>query len=302
MHILLRRMPSLITTFLLILISTITSTHAGTVLHESLASASLGRDYRFTVYLPDGYQDSGWRYPVLYLLHGANGDENDWLVKGKAQATLDSLISAKRIPPMVVVMPGHKAMWWVDGNADPAETVLLTELLPTVETRFRVFTDRQGRAFAGLSAGGYATIRLMLSRPALFAAGAALSPAIYEPDPPGNSSAIKDPPFQKNGHFDSATWQKLNWRPLWPAYAAQNLVVPLYINSGDRDRFSIPVHAAIFHHQLLAHQPGQTVLRIVDGDHEWGVWERSLGDALQFIAPYLRAPSATGNDAARHAD
>lgn len=279
-----------ITSSLLIAAAISATATAGTVLHESLASASLGRDYRFTVYLPDGYEGSALRYPVLYLLHGANGDENDWLVKGKVQATLDRLIAEKRIQPLIVVMPGHKSMWWVDGNAEPAETVLLKELLPTVESRFRTIAERQGRAFAGLSAGGYATIRLMLTRPELFVAGAALSPAIYEPNPPSNSSAIKDPPFQKDGHFDSATWQRLNWRPLWAGYAAQKLVVPLYINSGDRDRFAIPVHAAVFHQMLLAHQPGQTVLRVVDGDHEWVVWENTIGDALQYVMKFVATP------------
>lgn len=68
---------------------------AGTVLEQSLASPTLGRDYRFTVYLPDGYADACLSYPVLYLLHGANGDEHDWLVKGKAESTLDSLIAGE---------------------------------------------------------------------------------------------------------------------------------------------------------------------------------------------------------------
>lgn len=275
------------------------SARASTVLHESLPSAALGRDYRFTVYLPDGYQDSGLRYPVVYLLHGANGDENDWLVKGKVQPTLDTLIAEKRIQPVIVVMPGHKKAWWVDGNAEKAETVLLHELLPTVDSRFRTQPERTGRAFAGLSAGGLATIRLALIHPELFAAGAALSPAIYAPEPPANSSAIKDPPFQKDGHFDGDTWMRLNWQGHFDAYKAQTLRVPLYLNSGDHDRFEIYYHAAVFYRALRALQPDKTIFRVVDGDHEWPVWEHSIGDALQYVMAYLHAPVAAISEA-RH--
>jgi len=262
-------------------------------LHEDLPSAELGRDYRFTVYLPDGYEESGLRYPVVYLLHGASGDENDWLVKGKVEPTLDKLIADERIPPVIVVMPGHKGAWWVDGNAEKAETVLLKELLPAVDARFRTVPEREGRAFAGLSAGGYATIRLALTRPKLFAAGAALSPAIYQPDPPINSSAHRNPPFQKAGQFDSATWRQLNWPTYFNAYKAQSIRVPLYINSGDHDRFEIYYHAAVFHRALRAIQPDKAVLRIVGGDHEWRVWEQTIGEALEYMMPYLKAPETT---------
>ncbi len=277
---------------LLMMVAGFGPANAGTVLHESLPSAELGRDYRFTVYLPDGYKESGLRYPVVYLLHGASGDETDWLVKGKIEPTLDRLIARERIQPVIVVMPGHKGAWWVDGNAEQAETVLLTELLPTIEERFRALAERDGRAFAGLSAGGYATIRLALRHPRLFAAGAALSPAIYQPDPPINSSAHRNPPFQKDGQFDSTTWRRLNWSTYFDAYKAQSLRVPLYINSGDHDRFEIYYHAAVFHRALRALQPDKTVFRVVDGDHAWRVWEHSIDEALTYVMPYLKTPEA----------
>lgn len=263
---------------------------AGTVLEQSLASPTLGRDYRFTVYLPDGYDGSCLSYPVLYLLHGANGDEHDWLAKGKVEPTLDQLIAGGSMPPMIVVMPGHKQMWWVDANAEKSETVLMKELLPEVEHRFRTIAERGGRLLAGLSAGGYATVRLSFEHPEMFAAAAALSPAVYEPAPPSNSSAIKDPPFQKDGKFDEATWSSLNWRPLFDTYRTQPLVVPLYINSGDIDRFEIPFHAAVLFRELQKHQPGKAAFRVVPGDHEWPVWAGSIGDALKYVSPYANAP------------
>lgn len=275
---------------------------AGTVKEMSMASPTLGSEYRYTVYLPDGYGDGdrdgagggagGLTYPVLYLLHGSAGNERDWLDKGGVAATLDRLIAGKRVPPTVVVMPGHRAMWWVDGHAGKSETVLLTELLPEVERRFRVYADREGRAFGGLSAGAFETIRLAFLRPELFAAGIALSPAIYSPLPPKNSSIYKDPPFLKDGRFDEEMWARLNWPSLIDGYRAQPLRVPLYLNSGDRDRFEIAYHAAALHRELSLLQPDAVRFRVVDGDHEWRVWNQTIGDALEYALPYLRAPTA----------
>ncbi|WP_245612967.1 alpha/beta hydrolase [Skermanella stibiiresistens] len=267
-----------------------TAAMAGTVLERSLPSPTLGRDYRFTVYLPDGYGESCLSYPVLYLLHGANGDEHDWLNKGKIKPTLDRLINDDAITPMIVVMPGHKQMWWVDANAEKAGTVLMKELLPRIEQDFRIVEGRAGRMVAGLSAGGQAAVRLAFEHPEMFAAAAALSPAVYEPLPPSNSSAMKDPPFQKDGKFDGEAWAKLSWRPLFETYRAQPVVVPFYINSGDIDRFEIPYHAAALFRELHRHQPGNAIFRVVAGDHEWPVWASTIGDALEYMSPHARTP------------
>jgi len=281
------------------LLALIGSAAAGTVLSEHLDSKAIGRPYNYTVYLPDDYAGSCRLYPVIYLLHGANGDENDWLVKGKVAETLDRLIASGHIQPVIVVMPGHKKMWWVDGNAEPAETVLLTELLPEVERRFRTLADRAGRGVAGLSAGGYATIRLAFRRPDLFVAGAALSPAVYQPEPPVTSSAVKDPPFQKGGAFDPETWSRLNWPTLIDAYLAQPQVVALFLNSGDHDRFDIAYHAATLFQRLLHHQADAVVFRVVDGDHEWPVWQRTIGEALEFMLSRMSRPRTAGPEACR---
>lgn len=278
----------------------ITTVNAGTVRHEKLESKTLERAYHYTIYLPDAYDSKTetansktancQRFPVLYLLHGASGDENDWLVKGGIESTLDRLIKAGTIPPIVVVMPGHRGMWWVDANAEQAETVLLKELIPTIEQQFRVFDQRTGRAVAGLSAGGYGTVRLTLRHPELFVVGAALSPAIYQPLPPETSSARKNPPFQRDGAFDPDTWKALNWPNFIKVYEAQSLRVPLYINSGDHDRFGIALQGAIFFDEMRRIQPNAVVYRVVGGDHEWAVWKETIGDALEYMSARLAAP------------
>jgi enterochelin esterase-like enzyme len=264
--------------------------NASEIKHQTFTSKTLGRDYAFNVYLPDGYHDSTQYYPVLYLLHGSVGSENDWVRRGHIQAIADNLVIQEKIPPMLIVMPGHSQSWWADGNDEAAETVLLKELFPYVEKNYRTINEREGRAVAGLSAGGFATVNLSLRFPQMFAAGAALSPAVYKDLPPETSSANRHKVFQIDAKLDPATWRRLNWPSFVDQYMAQDIVVPLYINSGDHDRLDIAYHAAYFYQYLRNHQPEHIEFRVVDGDHEWDVWAGTIGDTLQFIGKYIAAP------------
>ena len=145
---------------------------AGQVSHHRFHSETLGRDYLYTLYLPDGYQGSGREYPVIYLLHGSFGNDQDWVNRGALKAVADRLIRRGRIPPAVIVMPGSQS-WWVDGHNERARTAFFDDLLPHVEALWRVVPEREWRAVAGLSAGGYGAINFILERPELFAAAAA---------------------------------------------------------------------------------------------------------------------------------
>ena len=260
-----------------------TATFAGEVFLETFRSQALGRDYKYTVYLPDSYQKDDKKYPILYLLHGAGGDENEWLAKGGLRETMDALISRKLIKPMVVVMPGHTAAWWVDGAKEKGETALVKEVMPHAEAKYRIDAVRSNRLIAGLSAGGFGALNLIMKYPQMFAASALLSPAVYDPVPPSNSSGVRQPPFQKDGKFDADLWKSLNYVSHIEAYKKSGVIVPLYINSGDHDTFSIAFHAATLFERLRFHQPDAIEFRIVNGDHEWMVWRDTLADALQFM-------------------
>jgi enterochelin esterase-like enzyme len=269
-----------------------TAALAGDIVAETFRSETLGRDYKYTVYLPDSYKTdkddrANFRYPVLFLLHGANGDEVEWVQKGGLRETMDALIARRVIRPMVVVMPGHNQGWWVDGAKEKAETALLKELMPQARAKYRVETERRGTLIAGLSAGGGGLVNIVFKNPQMFAAAAALSPSVYIPVPPSNSSGVRHAQFHKDGKFDAATWQSLNY-PMWiDGYKKSGTIVPMYLNSGDHDRFGIVGHAAVLYQQLLAHQPQAVEYRVVDGDHEWAVWRDTLGDALVFMDRYL---------------
>ena len=125
----------------------------------------------------------------------------------------------------------------------------------------------------------------------MFAAGAALSPASYVPSPPSHSSGLKHPAYLKpDGSFDQAKWDELNYTQHIDAYKAQDVIVPLYINSGDHDTFDIAYHGAVLYQALREHQPDQVEFRVVDGDHEWPVWSETLPEAMAYVFSHASRP------------
>ena len=149
-------------------------------------SPTLGMKRRMTVYTPAGY-DKGEKYPVLYLFHGAGGDEEAWTTLGRAAQILDNLIATGKAKPMIVVMPNGNmnaqaaAGEWSKGMykpsfmqhvSDPAPTKSLEESFPDiqkyVESHYNVLKNRQNRAVAGLSMGGGHTYAVSKQYPGNF--------------------------------------------------------------------------------------------------------------------------------------
>ena len=126
--------------------------------------ASIG-EAGVAVYLPKGYATSKEDYPVLYLLHGSGDDETGWLTKGKAKAILDSLITNQLCQPMIVVMPNGyleqtgkyyapESRLWMESTFEEN----FSNLIEWTESNYRTIADKQHRAIAGLSMGGFHTM------------------------------------------------------------------------------------------------------------------------------------------------
>ena len=206
--------------------------------------------------------------------------------------TLNELIAEGDVPPMIVVMPGGANNWWADGNDEPMQTAFFEDLIPHVEATYRTIPEREGRMLAGLSAGGFGTVNYVLQHPEMFVSAAALSPAVYVPTPPSHSSAHRSEVFQTEGEFDQEVWDSLNWPSFIDGYLGQDIVVPIYINSGDHDTFDIAYHAAVLYQRLREHQPEMVEFRVVDGDHEWKVWDETVGDAIDYMTDFVSWPVA----------
>ena len=173
------------------------ATRHGTVSHPWYHSEILGMDRRLTVYTPYGYEaNPKKKYPVLYLLHGAGGDEEAWTSMGRTAQILDNLIEKGLAEPMIVVMPNGNAnqaaartlgipekpmqmRWDRDALAKMSEAErdllmngyvrsLCTEIVPFIEKTFRAIPKPASRAIAGLSMGGGHTISASVLYPELF--------------------------------------------------------------------------------------------------------------------------------------
>jgi enterochelin esterase-like enzyme len=150
-------------------------------------SKTLGEKRKLVVYTPPGFSKDN-KYPVFYLLHGKGGNESSWSSKaGLANVILDNLYADKKIVPMLVVMPNGT----VDkgkGLSTGFENELLKDVIPFVESRFPVKSDRESRAVAGLSMGGGQALRVGLKHLDQFAWIGGFSSAIF-----AKGSLVSDP-------------------------------------------------------------------------------------------------------------
>jgi S-formylglutathione hydrolase FrmB len=260
---------------------------ASVVATRELKSIALERQWSYAVYLPTSYDTSNLRYPVMYLLHGAGGDLNNWIVLGNIQSTADALIANGEIPPTIIVMPNAGESWYID-RKEKMETAVIQDLIPDVERHFRTVSKREGRLIGGVSMGGYGALRFALKYPERFAAAALLSPAIYDPEPPEQSAARRAASFVAPD-FDVTVWRSLNYPALWDAYLQKKTPVPMYISSGDDDHLFIEAEALKFY-ELLRKNKQPAELRIVDGGHAWPVWQSTIGDALRYVFRFATRP------------
>nr|WP_319573343.1 alpha/beta hydrolase-fold protein [uncultured Draconibacterium sp.] len=131
-----------------------------------------GLERHINVYVPAEYEaNPNKKYPVLYLVHGWGEDENGWSVQGHMANIMDGLIAAGKAEPMIVVMPSGD----IKTNSDVREAsgdvteIFAKNLVPYIDKTFRTKTDRENRAMAGLSRGGFQTTRTVFSNMDMFA-------------------------------------------------------------------------------------------------------------------------------------
>lgn len=227
-------------------------------------SKSLSHTRRLTVYTPPGYdRDTRTRYPVLYLFHGANADEAAWTKLGRVNLILDNLLAEGKTKPFLVVMPFGYGDAPGSPTSGPGSNLqkfsrdLLEDVIPFIDSRYRVYTDRDHRAIAGLSMGGNESLEIGLNHLELFGYVG------------GFSAAITGANFQKD--FAALTGD--------PAASNKQLHL-LWTACGSSDTlFDINRNFAKF----LDDSHIQHTFRETGGAHTWMVWRRYLNE----FAPLL---------------
>jgi enterochelin esterase-like enzyme len=215
------------------------------------------------IYTPPDYNKTARSYPVLYLLHGSNDTAAGWTMAGNANFVLDNLLAGNKALPMIVVMPfGHATPFGVrvppGGITNDAlfEDYMLKDVIPTVESRYRVAPGRANRAIAGLSMGGGQSLRIGLGHLDLFSSVASFSGAV-----PGD--------FEK--HFSAL----LND----PKGTNERLKV-LWIGCGRQDSLFGRSKDLL---DLLAKYQVKHIFYPTDGVHNYTVWRKYLAE----FAPLL---------------
>jgi enterochelin esterase-like enzyme len=264
----------------------------GTVIsNQIIKSAILKQGMKYNVYLPNGYQKSQKRYPVLYLLHGYSGNETDWVKIGKADSMANKLMETKAIPEMIIVMPDGRNDYYLntfDGRFK-YEDYFIKELVPFVDSTFRTKTERASRALAGLSMGGYGAALYGLKHPEMFSVGVGLSSAIRTDEA---MIALSDSLF--DSRFEGKLGLKLRGQGKVNDYYQKNSVLKLmemmpestlkatrwYFDCGDDDYLiegSCALHV-LMNKRRIAHE-----FRVRDGAHDWTYWRTALPDVLKFV-------------------
>ena len=231
---------------------------------------------RAFVYTPAGYDDnSADRYPVLYLQHGGGEDETGWPNQGKMDAIMDNLIAEGKAKAMIVVMDNGYA---VDPSVVPANTaqglrglfansaltrVFINELIPTIDKQFRTLPDREHRAMAGLSMGGFQSFQIVLTNTDKFAyVGGFSGGALLQPN--------EDFSKMYNG-----VWADVN--------GFNQKMKMVYLSIGTAEPANMYKTVNDFHLLLEKNGVKHQYYESPGTSHEWLTWRRSLNQFAQLI-------------------
>lgn len=291
---------------------------------RSFASASLGVEKGYVVYLPRGYDDGAARFPVVYLLHGLGGNEGNWVAHGGLAETANRLDL-----PAIVVMPdgddgfyvnGHqkadyaacltrKPPW--DGAEAPAsycvktpayEDYLTGDLVREVDGTLRTVPERASRAIGGLSMGGFGATQLAMRHTELYSVAASFSGMVSlryaGPHPFAAGKAQTASPASFGGPYPAKFKEHVRaifgsdpafWEAHDPTALAAKLpdgALTLFLSTGDKDDFQFEDHAAHLHEVLESHGvPHER--RVVPGKHTWAVWSSELPKGLDYLRAHL---------------
>ncbi len=264
----------------------------GAVSAVTYYSTALGKFRRMHVYTPPGYDAGGSKkYPILYLLHGAGDCDEAWTSVGRAGFILDNLIAARKVKPMIVVMPaGHTNTTPAGGRgatpaagaaAAPAPSPLddfardfLTDVMPYAEGNYRVMANRSNRAIAGLSMGGSQTLNIAFLRLeqfayiGVFSSGATLGGGRAAAAAPGAGAATAAAPAPTG----PTPWEAAHLEDLDnPALKKGTKLV--WLSTGVNDSLLPNTRSTV---EILKKHGFQPVFAESPGGHTWINWRNYL--------------------------
>lgn len=254
------------------------------------------------IYLPPGYENSGLRYSVLYLLHGGGGDQAAWVSLGKVQATLDAHYAKDKRNALIAVMPDGTDAQWYDSYDKTllVETYFFDYVVPYIDRHYRTIADRRGRAIDGLSNGGFGALHFAAKAPDRFIAAGAMSGNLGARTFGGLGTPLFSggPAFQEAGaHYYGSVPAELaiNLDPVdmtidWGASCSGDIAVDLCATWAFEQSFRLDNQ--YFRDQLVARKyTGTYEYRETEGSHAWRWWGKWLDQRhLPFFWKRLSPP------------
>jgi enterochelin esterase-like enzyme len=222
-------------------------------------SETTGKEERYLVYLPPGYESSERRYPVLYLLHGWPYDEYHWKELG-ADAAADEGIRAGSFPPFIAVLPGADPDGLYvnsSGGEGSFEAQLVADLIPHVDGTYRTWNAREGRAIGGISRGGVWSLEIGFRRSDLFSAVGGHSVAL---------EVNRAPP---------------EYDPFFLIDEEGVRSVRIYLDAGDGD-WALAATRQL--HQDLLERGIDHAYVVHQGEHADPLWQENVAEYLQFYS------------------
>ncbi len=225
---------------------------------------------RCFVYTPPCYSNNtNKRYPVLYLQHGSFEDETGWANQGHANLIIDNLIAQNKAVPMIIVMDNGYAFKPAEkGQKYPAmvfEQVMIDEIIPMIDSKFRTITNRDNRAIAGLSMGANQTVRIAMNNIDMFAYYGGFSGTANYPD-----SKKLNPATFLNGQFADA--KMLNSK-----------FITFFLSIGTAEPEPFPGSIGAFREMFDKQGVNYVFYESPGTAHEWLTWRRSLHQYAQLL-------------------
>ncbi len=263
--------------FLPFILCTIASAQR-TVVEDSLFSPSIGAMTRYHVVLPEGYSGSEERYPVLYLLHGLDGDHTNWIQK-------TGVVNAVKSMKMIIVTPDGRNGWYSNSMTDTMERnedQIIADVIPDAERKYRIISNRYYRGIAGLSMGGYGALKFGLKYYDRFFFAAGISSSIQFPEGLLDSGIIA-----RRSAVSSKKLRTLFGTKKVPQWDNENVLelasrsdgkkLPyFYLSIGSQDRI---IELAELNHAFAAalrKAGAQFEIHEVPGGHNWAFWDKEI--------------------------
>lgn len=255
-----------------------------------LSSKLMKREMPYRIILPVGYDNSNEKtfYPTVYLLHGLTGHFNDWGDKTKLEEYSTNY-------KYIIVMPEGNNGWYSDSEKaenDKYESYIIEELIPEIENKYRVKKDRESRVIAGLSMGGYGSLKFGLKYPEKFILAGSFSGALRAAewkgkDAGGGWKVLVDSIMTTFGD-EGSTARKENdlFKTLESKTAEQLKILPFfYIDCGTEDGLIVQNQDFA---KLLLEKKVPHEFRQLPGKHDWKFWDSQIQEFLELSRKFVK--------------